>query len=153
MSIGRARGARSDINVTPLIDVVLVLLIIFLVTMPLQLRVTPLLIPPPPPPDAAAPTEPPIQIHVAADLAETITHGGKDRTVPAVGLAAALRDALEGARAPTVFVGFDDPVRWGDTVAIMDTVRGLAAGPEHNGITVALATRPAAPEPAGPALR
>jgi biopolymer transport protein ExbD len=121
--------------------VVLVLLIIFLGTMPRQLRVTPLAIPPP---DAAAPAELPIQIHVAADLAVTVTYAGKERTVPAVGLATALRDALAGTTAPMVFVGFDDPVRWSDTVAIMDTVRGLATDPEHNGITVALANRPTA---------
>ena len=144
LSIGRGRGARTDINVTPLIDVVLVLLIIFLLAMPLQLRVLPLAIPPPAPPEAAA-VEPPIVVHVGADLAVTVTHAGHARTVPAVGLAPVLRAALDHAGSPVVFVGFDDPVAWGDTVAIMDTVRSLAADPDHNGVTVALATRPDAP--------
>ena len=39
MSAGSGSGGvKSDINVTPLVDVVLVLLIIFLVTMPIILR-------------------------------------------------------------------------------------------------------------------
>ena len=36
MSSNSAGGAMSDINVTPLVDVMLVLLIIFMVTMPIQ---------------------------------------------------------------------------------------------------------------------
>ncbi|HYP13651.1 MAG TPA: biopolymer transporter ExbD [Bryobacteraceae bacterium] len=35
MAVGGSKGARSDINVTPLIDVLLVLLIIFMVITPL----------------------------------------------------------------------------------------------------------------------
>jgi len=37
-NIGKKKGAISDINVTPLVDVMLVLLIIFMVTAPLMLN-------------------------------------------------------------------------------------------------------------------
>lgn len=37
-SVGKKKGAISDINVTPLVDVMLVLLIIFMVTAPLMLN-------------------------------------------------------------------------------------------------------------------
>src|SRR5438105_3779172 len=38
MDIGKKKGPRNDINVTPLIDVVLVLLIIFMVLTPSMLK-------------------------------------------------------------------------------------------------------------------
>ena len=38
MNMGNAGSIRSEINITPLVDVVLVLLIIFMVTVPLLQR-------------------------------------------------------------------------------------------------------------------
>src|ERR1700749_1309835 len=37
-SVGNGKGPRSDINVTPLIDIVLVLLIVFMVMTPVMLK-------------------------------------------------------------------------------------------------------------------
>ena len=45
MQVGKSGGVKNDINVTPLIDVVLVLLIIFLVTMPIMMRTITLQVP------------------------------------------------------------------------------------------------------------
>ena len=42
---GKKAGAKSDINVTPLIDVVLVLLIIFMVLTPSMLKNLPMMVP------------------------------------------------------------------------------------------------------------
>jgi hypothetical protein len=36
-------------------------------------------------------------------------------------------------------------VRWGEVVAIMDSIRGLAADADHNDVKVALVTKDAAP--------
>ena len=55
MAMGGGGGARSDINMTPLIDVLLVLLIIFMVITPLTPKGLEALVPQPPPPNAPPP--------------------------------------------------------------------------------------------------
>jgi len=56
MSVGGPEGGpKSDINMTPLIDVLLVLLIIFMVITPLTPKGLETLVPQPPPPNAPPP--------------------------------------------------------------------------------------------------
>jgi len=50
MSVGAQGGPKSDINMTPMIDVLLVLIIIFMVITPLTPRGLEALVPQPPPP-------------------------------------------------------------------------------------------------------
>ncbi len=51
MSVGGPEGVKSDINMTPMIDVLLVLIIIFMVITPLTPKGLEALVPQPPPPN------------------------------------------------------------------------------------------------------
>src|SRR2546421_10044917 len=57
MDVGAKKGLRSDINITPLVDVVLVLLIIFMVLTPLMEKEIAVRVPEQP--DQTQPVEPP----------------------------------------------------------------------------------------------
>ncbi len=62
---GGGSGPMADINVTPLVDVMLVLLIIFMITMPLLSHKIQIDLPQPTPPPAVPPPPPPEPIKLA----------------------------------------------------------------------------------------
>jgi len=144
MSTGNNKGGvQSDINVTPLIDVLLVLLIIFLVVMPIMMKMETLEVPRKlnneiemPDPNASM-----LTVKVNKDSTLTFNDGDKDQTIKAVDLANTLRPKLEAMHQGTekvVFVDFDDAVLWSDVVTTMDSIRSLAADVNHDEIKVAL---------------
>jgi len=138
MNVGNDRGgARSDINVTPLIDVLLVLLIIFLVIMPIMVKSEALDIPRTPD-DHTTMEVAPLTIVIKDDLEVILDDGDKQVPVTAVEEPSALRAKLNASTQKVVFVDFDPGVPWREVVTTMDTVRGLASDPSHDGIMLAL---------------
>jgi biopolymer transport protein TolR len=148
---GKPGSVQSDINVTPLIDVLLVLLIIFLVIMPVMMKMETLEVPrhivddkEMPDPNASQ-----LTVLVKKDLSLVFNDGDKDMPIQAIDLAKTLRPKLEALHAGTekvVFVDFEPEVPWKDVVETMDTVRSLASDVNHDEIKVALkVAEPSAP--------
>ena len=108
-----------EINVTPFIDVILVLLIIFMVAAPLSTVDVNVDLPastatPVPRPDK------PIFVTLKAD--RTLALG--DDAVSRDGLGAALNDAAGGDKDKRVFVRADKAANYGDVMELMNLLRG-----------------------------
>ena len=121
---------------TPLIDVLLVLLIIFLVMMPIMLRSEALELPPR---VAEQATEPGVvvSLKLEADLSASLDDG---QVFPSQELASRLRSKLPTS-IKAVFVDFVDGVPWQAVIATVDTIRGVANDVGHGDVVVALRLR------------
>jgi biopolymer transport protein TolR len=118
---------NSDINVTPLVDVVLVLLIIFMVVTPLLEKDIGVRVPDteqvredtPPPPDQ-------LVVRVSAQGEVQLN----DERVERAELAAKLRPILERQRRPEdriVFIVADDGAVYGTVVEVLDSAKAAGA--------------------------
>lgn len=109
-----------ELNVTPLVDVVLVLLIIFMVTTPLLQRGT----------DVELPRSTTGDVKEAEAVTLILTRDGRlilnDREVPLRGLADWLRAAGGGQAPEIVYFRGDRGVPYGTVVEVMDAMK--AAG-------------------------
>src|SRR6185369_106442 len=124
MEASNKKGLRADINVTPLVDVVLVLLIIFMVLTPSMLKHLTANVPKKADePAAAVPSD--TSIVVAYSAAREVTVNNEP--VAPEALADKLSERLRGARQKVVFFKAEDDVPYGDIVHFMDIARGVGA--------------------------
>ncbi len=128
---------NHEINVTPFIDVMLVLLIIFMVAAPLATVDVNVDLPVSNATPAQRPDQP-VYVTVKPDL--TLAIGNED--VPAGGLAAALGTATNNDREQRIFLRADREVQYGDLMGVMNTLR------ETGYLKIALVGLEAAPAPA-----
>jgi biopolymer transport protein TolR len=116
---GRATGAGgqrplSDINVTPLVDVMLVLLVIFIITAPLMASSIKLDLPRT---DAGGPSDTPRFVSLAVDAAGKVYLN--DQAVSNEELAQKLEKAAAGNRDTEVQLRADQTVPYGKVVELM----------------------------------
>ena len=143
MQVGGGGSLRSDINVTPLVDVVLVLLIIFMVITPVVQMGYLVRVPPKAPanlPPSAVQDQ--IILRLMPDNRVLIN---KDE-VPVDQFAQRIRDILHGNTSKMVFFSGSRDVDYETTMRFLDTAR--ASGCKNIGIIVEDPNAAPAPPPA-----
>lgn len=125
MDVGSSeKGVRAAINVTPLVDIVLVLLIIFMVLTPSTLKHLPASVP--------KKAEESSQT-VAVDTSIVIDYSSNRKLtinrepVALQAFTRVLRRRLEARREKVVFFRADDAAAYGEVVQLMDLARGAGA--------------------------
>jgi biopolymer transport protein ExbD len=127
----RPSHALGDINVTPLVDVVLVLLLVFMVTAPMMSRGIDVTLPVANPPQADTPDQ---RLIVSVNAREQVFIN--EKPVNALLLEERLRDMMEGRASKVVYLYADESLRYGRVIAVVDKLK--KAGVEQIGFAYQL---------------
>lgn len=122
MSAGDSNtGLNNEPNVTPMIDVLLVLLIIFMMVIPMSRKAIDTQLPDPTP-QLAPPTTPPDQI--VLEVLPNSQFALNKNPVEKAALFARLKDTYNGRPDKVIFIKGDTAVTYSDVVYAMDQARG-----------------------------
>ena len=117
---GGQEGLTNEINVTPMIDVLLVLLIIFMVIVPMSLKAIDLQLPDPNPPQSAAtPPSDQIVLEVCTD-----SYAVNKQPIAKDALVNRLKEIYEPRPDKIIFVKGCDTVKYQEVIFAMDAARG-----------------------------
>jgi biopolymer transport protein TolR len=121
MNAGKTQALTNEINVTPMIDVLLVLLIIFMMVIPMSRKAIDLQLPDPTPqPESNSP--PPSQI--VLEVLPGNTFKINSQPVTNAELAKKLKEIYDPRPDKIIFVKGDPKVKYSDVITAMDVARG-----------------------------
>jgi biopolymer transport protein ExbD len=129
MTTGGSEGVRSDINVTPMIDVLLVLLIIFMITQPLSRKALDIQVPPPNSTTQSSAASNQIVLELADDGGYAIN----SQPVPKDQLDTQIHAVFDNRPAKLLFIKAGPNRLYQDVIDAMDVARG--AGVQIIGFT------------------
>ena len=120
MSAGGAKGLQNEPNVTPMIDVLLVLLIIFMLVVPMSRKAIDLQLPDPS--EQQASSNPPPQIVLEVFPGDKFMVNKEPLTKAT--LPARLKEIYDGRPEKIIFVKGDPKLKYSDVIYAMDVARG-----------------------------
>jgi biopolymer transport protein TolR len=121
MAAGGSAGLSNDINVTPMIDVLLVLLIIFMAVLPSMRKTIDIQLPDPNPTVAPANAK---SDQIVLEVKPGNVFSINSEVVPRENLAARIKSIYDGRPEKIIFVKGSPGVKYADVIFAMDVSRG-----------------------------
>jgi len=137
MAVGAGEGVKSDINITPFIDVLLVLLVIFMITQPLLRKVLDIQVPVEA--DARTVDE---SLNIVLEIMADGSLAINTQPVTQEGLSAKLHEIYDVRADKLLFIKADNSRRFSEVIQAIDVARG--AGVKVFGLAPPEAAAPAA---------
>ena len=122
MSAGGGGALNNEINVTPMIDVLLVLLIIFMVIVPAQRKAVDVQLPDPNP--SVQPANASNNQQIVLEVQPNGTYAINKEAVTKARLAARLKEIYDPRPDKIIFIKGDPKVKYQDVIFAMDIARG-----------------------------
>ncbi|MGD0307757.1 MAG: biopolymer transporter ExbD [Acidobacteriota bacterium] len=122
MAVGINKGPKSDINITPYIDILLVLLIIFMVITPVRQQDLEVKVPQPAQ-DEGNKTPPPADV-IVVSMSETAQLAINQEPTSIIELGSKLRDIYSARANKNMFISASAKLPYGDVVKIIDIAKG-----------------------------
>src|SRR5947207_11971547 len=116
---GNQKGLSSEINVTPMIDVLLVLLVVFMLSVQLR-RILSVNLPPPTPESRPTRSSPQVVLELRSDGSYALN----GVPVARAGLLARMRALTDGGKRQLLFVRAAPGRRYGEVMQAVDVARG-----------------------------